>query len=69
MQNTRMAHLDVEMDWASMGWDLRRSGEVSACVYDAGDYNDNDCSVFVAFISSSDDDAGGVSDGGVEGEQ
>ena len=71
-----MAHLDVEMDWVTMGWDLSREGEISACIYNAGDYKDNHCSEFVAFTGAPDGftdgnggDAAGVDDGSVEGEK
>lgn len=36
-----------------MGWDLNRDGELRACVYDALNYENNACSDFMAFASSS----------------
>lgn len=37
------------MDWSLMGWDLSRDGELRSCVYDASDYDNNDCSDFASF--------------------
>ncbi|CAN0394441.1 unnamed protein product [Pylaiella littoralis] len=51
-QNERMSHLEVDMDWSMMGWDLNRDGQLQSCVYDPRDYENYACSDFVAFTAS-----------------
>lgn len=48
VENERLFH-ETDMDWSPMGWDLNREGELQSCIYDTQDYDNYDCSDFVAF--------------------
>eukprot|EP00752_Nemacystus_decipiens_P017872 g16022.t1 len=52
VENERLAHLEVDMDWSTAGWDMTRDGQLQSCVYDSQDYENFACSDFTPFVSS-----------------
>lgn len=55
LENERVSHLEVDMEWSMTGWDVTRDGQLQSCVYDARDYDNYACSDFVAFTAGDDD--------------